>query len=164
MLLKHPLAGPDARVLIEDDVLHRLQAYRQIGRAAREAGGVLLGYRRGEHLHVAAATVPAALDQRSRYGFVRLDPSHQARATRGWKLSGGRLDYLGDWHTHPEADPQPSGLDCLEWRKLCLTVGAGLLFVVVGTEGWWFGVGEGVRLARAVDRLSERGSPQKLET
>lgn len=146
MLLEHPLAGPDARVLIEDDVLRRLRAYRQIGNAAEEAGGVLLGYRRGEHLHVVAATAPAALDRRSRYGFVRSDPLHQARAMRGWRLSGGRLDYLGDWHTHPEVAPQPSSLDRREWRKLCRSLHRCLLFVIVGTEHWWFGVGEGMRL------------------
>ncbi len=56
-------------------------------------------------------------------------------ADRMWRDSGGTVRYLGEWHTHPEAHPAPSGTDRREWLALaarradgrpCLTVIVGL--------------------------------------
>lgn len=35
-----------------------------------------------------------------------------------WRASRGTVRYLGEWHTHPEDYPIPSGLDRSEWRRL----------------------------------------------
>ena len=154
MLREQPFGHrPEARVLIEDDVLQCIFRYRQVSARAIEAGGILLGYRRGEHLHVVEATAPAKGDHRDRYGFTRNDPTHQRRATIAWKRSGGTLDYTGEWHTHPQRQPRPSGLDQAEWRKLCLLKREPMVFVIMGTEAVWVGVGllRQLRIANEVD-------------
>jgi len=35
-----------------------------------------------------------------------------------WRATRGTVRYLGEWHTHPEDHPTPSGLDRSEWRRL----------------------------------------------
>lgn len=152
MLLENPWGGPAAGVLIEDEVLHRVATFRQLKADAPEAGGIFLGYRRGEHIHVVDATVPAPRDIRRRFSFTRQDPTHQTKATQGWQRSDGRLDYLGDWHTHPEPQPSPSSLDLHEWRKLCRSQRDAMLFAILGTRDWWFGAGRGSRVMRAYER------------
>jgi integrative and conjugative element protein (TIGR02256 family) len=134
-------------MLIEERVLRQLQVHRQVDHRATEAGGILIGYRRGDHLHVVAATPPGPRDVRKRSSFERQDPRHQARATKGWRRSGGRLDYLGEWHTHAEAKPQPSQVDFVEWRKLGRV--RPMVFIVVGRDGFWFGVGDAQRVLQA---------------
>lgn len=148
MLVEHPLA-PGSKVLVEEEVLGLVRQFRQLGHVSAEAGGILMGYRRGDHLHVVSATVPGPQDLRERNGFVRRDPLHQARATLGWRRSGGRLDYLGEWHTHAQVLPQPSSLDVDEWRNVCKVTGQPMVFLIVGLEDCWLGVGDGLRLAQA---------------
>jgi integrative and conjugative element protein (TIGR02256 family) len=156
MLLDHPLQ-PGARLLVEERVLRQLRAHRQVDDKTTEAGGILVGYRRGDHLHVVAATPPGPRDVRERYAFERQDPIHQARATKGWRRSGGRQDYLGEWHTHAEALPRPSQIDFVEWRKLGCMRHLPMVFIVVGRDGFWFGVGDAQRVLQA------EGQPHGLE-
>jgi integrative and conjugative element protein (TIGR02256 family) len=154
MLLDHPLRA-NARVLVEDAVLRHIEGYRQRLGSSTEAGGILMGYRRADHLHIVMATKPGPNDRRQRHSFVRLDSTHQAQALTGWRRSGGRMDYLGDWHTHAEANPSPSTIDVAEWEKICRLTGQPLVFFIMGTVGYWLGVGEGTHLARARETLSE---------
>ncbi|MFK0344198.1 Mov34/MPN/PAD-1 family protein [Pseudomonas asiatica] len=119
-------------VLVESNVLDVICAYRQDSQKKHEAGGTLMGYRSGQHLHVLRATVPMPLDRRSRISFERLDPGHQLAVTKAWEESQGRIDYLGDWHTHPQLNPLPSGIDYTEWAKLGSTLDKPLLFMIVG--------------------------------
>lgn len=119
-------------ILVESNVLDVICAYRQDSKTKHEAGGTLMGYRSGQHLHVLRATVPMPLDRSSRVSFERLDPGHQLTVTRAWEDSQGRIDYLGDWHTHPQLNPSPSCIDYNEWRKLGLTLNKPLLFIIVG--------------------------------
>lgn len=123
---------PGLYILVESSVLDVICAYRQDSIKKHEAGGTLMGYRSGQHLHVLYATVPMPLDKRSRISFERLDPGHQRAVTKAWKESRGRVDYLGDWHTHPQLNPSPSGIDYTEWAKLGSNLNKPLLFLIVG--------------------------------
>ena len=83
-----------------------------------EAGGLLLGSVHGSHMLIEQATVPTAWDKRFRYLFERMPFGHEAIALSRWTASQGTIRYLGEWHTHPEDHPQPSGLDRSEWNRL----------------------------------------------
>lgn len=104
-------------VLLSDEALVVLQRYRQTG-AAPEAGGILVGLRRGNHFDVVAASGPQPGDVRRRGFFERNPGGHQEFAYEAWARSGGLADYLGEWHTHSEGSPSPSAIDLREWRKL----------------------------------------------
>jgi integrative and conjugative element protein (TIGR02256 family) len=57
---------------------------------------------------VCVATGPYCRDERGRYHYRSHPPSAQ-RAIRRQAESG--LIYLGEWHTHAESVPRPSGSD-----------------------------------------------------
>jgi integrative and conjugative element protein (TIGR02256 family) len=128
-------------VLIEETVVDRLNGWRQVGTQA-EAGGILIGYRRPPHIHVTACTMPFDQDRRSRFGFLRCDPKHAQVARKYWKETAGHAYYLGDWHTHPVANPTPSFVDHKGWKKLMSSkLGTELLFVIVGGSNWYVQLG-----------------------
>ncbi|WP_205621167.1 Mov34/MPN/PAD-1 family protein, partial [Acidovorax temperans] len=83
-----------------------------------EAGGLLLGSVHGGHLLIEQATVPTPWDKRFRYLFERMRFGHEAIALSRWTATQGIIRYLGEWHTHPEDYPHPSGLDRSEWSRL----------------------------------------------
>lgn len=104
-------------VYFSPQVLDVFNQYIQ-GENDPEAGGILLGHVRGVHLEILEATVPTPKDHRLKYFFERLLHGHQGIAERRWRDTNGLVRYLGEWHTHPEDRPTPSGLDISEWRKL----------------------------------------------
>ena len=54
------------------------------------------------------ATGPRKQDRRRRLGFWP-DRASEQREIHAYHSQG--LDYLGDWHTHPEEEPSPSPKD-----------------------------------------------------
>lgn len=162
MMWQNP-SNPVGKILIEASTLNQMDQFRQCHRAAPEAGGVLLGFRRDIHLHVIAQTTPQPADHRSRFHFDRLDGRHQRVALQYWQSSGMKIDYLGEWHTHPEEFPQPSPLDYAEWRKICVPRAYPMLFAILGWSGnLWVGVGKGSVITQSVEVPGHReGALQK---
>ncbi|MBK6973127.1 MAG: Mov34/MPN/PAD-1 family protein [Sterolibacteriaceae bacterium] len=141
MLKPLPFRPSGAMLLVEPQVLERLSAFRQMETSAPEAGGILMGYRRGPHTHVTEATVPTSRDAQRRFGFFRHATHHQRVALRRWKESGETMDYVGEWHTHPEDDPSPSGVDFRHWREIAQASTRPMVFLIVGRSSNWCGVG-----------------------
>jgi len=105
-------------VVFEPDVLAVFWKFRQRFIWHPESGGILLGRRRGRHLEVLMATEPSTHDKRSTYLFVREAEGHAELAQEAWLKGERQVDYLGEWHSHPQAFPVPSGIDRTEWHKL----------------------------------------------
>lgn len=140
IVLRRP--DDDGFVLIEARVLQVLAGYRQLHQGAPESGGILLGYRRGSHLHVTEATAPLVPDHASRTSFFRSAGPHQQAALARWRESGRTVDYLGEWHTHPEHSPTPSTIDTGGWQRICSKRKKPMLFVIAGTQDrLWIGLG-----------------------
>ncbi len=116
-----------------DEVLRRFAAYRQTRLWNREAGGLLFARIVGSDIQIEEATGPRRTDRRSRYSYQGDRRAEQReineRHTRG-------LDYIGDWHTHPERRPSPSRDDD---RAMTTRVREsqhqlrGFVFAIVGT-------------------------------
>lgn len=154
MLRALPFGPSGAKLLIEAALLERLAPFRQVAWSAPEAGGILLGYRRGPHTHVTEATTPSQSDVRRRFGFFRHAAHHQRVALRRWKETGQTLDYVGEWHTHPEDDPKPSGIDQRHWLEITAASARPMVFVIVGRTSNWLGVGLRDRLAEVDSALA----------
>lgn len=106
---------------------------------------MILGYQGDDALEAYAtiASAPTAFDEQSRFRVFR-SSAHNAFAVSAYEASGGREDYLGLWHTHPESDPSPSSQDLRDWRRALKRGsfnGAGLFFLIVGCQKirCWFG-------------------------
>lgn len=113
-------ATNDKRILLHFSTatLETFRLHVQASDADCEAGGLLLGSVHGGHMLIKQATVPTAWDRRFRYLFERMPFGHEAIALSRWTTSQGTVRYLGEWHTHPEDYPHPSGLDRSEWNHL----------------------------------------------
>lgn len=81
-----------------------------------ESGGVLLGTRHARlpKYEVVDLTFPGKLDKRGRFHFLRSKRAANKAIKRSWSQSGGKVNYIGEWHTHDEPLPRPSRAD----RKL----------------------------------------------
>lgn len=130
-------ADDPCRILVPATIAKELDQFRQGELLQHEAGGVLLGLRRGPHIEVVNITTPMVGDFRSRTTFLRRDPGHFEFAQRLWRESNGTIGYVGEWHTHPESWPVPSCVDNAEWRKVLRLEQRLTIFVIVGTDNWF---------------------------
>lgn len=131
----------ETHILVEAAPLILMDRFRQCSLDKPESGGILLGYRRGDHLHVTLATPPQADDFGWRYFFKRSARHHQEIALRQWYNSDKKMDYLGEWHTHPQSVPIPSSLDFSEWQKISNRRPVPMVFIIAGWDGnIWLGL------------------------
>jgi integrative and conjugative element protein (TIGR02256 family) len=134
------LRAPFCLIEISGNVFAELQSWRQLAAKQTEAGGVLLGARRGPHFEIVALTTPQRLDTRSRFSFIRTGKAHQRLARQEWRRSARRHGYLGEWHTHPEPAPTPSFVDRAGWQNVYRQALQPLVHVIVSTVdvGLWY--------------------------
>jgi integrative and conjugative element protein (TIGR02256 family) len=134
------MTRPPVGLLVDRSVLDITGAKARAEGFNREVGGVLIGYRRGSYLHVSGASVPQVRDHSSRFRFHRLPDGHQAFVDAAWRRSKGHEAYLGEWHSHPENLPTPSGVDRASWATTLARHGRPLVFLIVGRTGLWLSV------------------------
>lgn len=134
-------------------VLDRMIQFIQHVPEKHEAGGVMLGrfIVGSDDVVVDKITVPMIGDKRSRFRFFRSRNPHQTVIGQEWEASGGTCNYLGEWHTHPEPNPEPSFVDLAGWKKKLAfdQFDSGCLyFVIVGTErvNAWQGYRKSLRI------------------
>ena len=63
-------------------------------------------------------STPLPSDKRGRFFFFRGKKEAQKLIDEVWANTGAARIYLGEWHTHPEDDPTPSGEDLHNWRRI----------------------------------------------
>lgn len=118
-------------------------------RAPFETGGVLLGYwGRGPREPVVTQALgpgPGAIHEKFR--FVPDYTYHVNEIARLFESSDGDLEYLGDWHTHPEGSGQMSRKDRKALKNIATDPGARasrpLMLILSGGPDWratvWLG-------------------------
>ncbi|MFN4235885.1 MAG: Mov34/MPN/PAD-1 family protein [Vogesella sp.] len=125
-------------LVIMPSAVNRLLDYRQIDSSSTEAAGVLIGERRGVHLVIHEISEPGKGDIRSRCFVDRRGEHHQAAIDEAFVRSSGKLQYLGEWHTHPEDRPSPSPKDLGTWRRH-LVAQEQMALVIIGCCQIWAG-------------------------
>ena len=129
---------PRQRLIIVEHALKQMQAFAQRRFWDSEAGGVLLGRHLldSHDVVVDEVSTPQSSDRRSRFAFFR-SSKHEQVARRRWLQENSTSAYLGLWHTHPERDPMPSGVDRRDWAQAIsgdTYEGDRLFFPIVGTD------------------------------
>lgn len=127
-------------VIFDKAVFYGISSFVQSRGFRREQGGLLLGQRKKETLHITGCTFPGRLDGRSRFRFVRRDPKHQTIAYRKWLDTGRTTDWVGEWHTHPENYPSPSNTDCSTWQNQCKKQMNAMTYLILGMSDNWLGL------------------------
>lgn len=131
-------AQDESLVVISTEVANTLLSYRQISNSSHESAGVLIGERRDVHIVIKNLSEPSRWDIRSRFKVDRVSKHHQKVVDNAFKNSNGTLQYLGEWHTHPEDVPKPSMTDYSSWHKN-LKSSDPLILIIAGRTDFWVG-------------------------
>lgn len=139
--LDHLYMRDTHRLVVRATAVAELERWRQTNRRM-EAGGLLLGKLHADWDEITHATQPQRGDQRGPRHFVRSRSNAQPVVDAAWLQSGGRVQYLGEWHTHAESAAQPSSTDVSTIRQML--IGADMevkhiYLIVIGTIVWWVG-------------------------
>ncbi|MFB9047280.1 Mov34/MPN/PAD-1 family protein [Sphingobium indicum] len=102
-----------------------------------ETGGVLLGWRDGSDRIVTGLVGPGPKALHGRYTFLPDHPWQIARIREAFDASEGDLDYLGDWHTHPDGVAQMSEMDCKTLSRIERRVKSPLMMIAAGSAKDW---------------------------
>lgn len=104
---------------IDKEAFQLIGSYKQVKKSDLEAGGIIMGrfIRNSKNIIIDKVTEPAKEDKRSRHSFKRISIEHQIILEDEWVKSDGTCNYLGEWHTHPENNPSPSGVDLKDWKR-----------------------------------------------
>jgi integrative and conjugative element protein (TIGR02256 family) len=123
-------------ISIDSNIIKLVFANRQVALTATESGGMLLGsiFTTGHEMVLRDYTIPLEGDVQSRCRFIRKKESHNRLLHHKWKESNKTLMYMGEWHTHPEKNPQHSLKDLKNWRKLLheSNTFSNFLFFIIG--------------------------------
>ncbi len=82
-----------------------------------ETGGILVGYYNRSHDCAIVTDCSASPEdsQQGKYSFFRGIKGLQTWLNKLWHL-GHRQYYLGEWHFHPSASPNPSDIDITQLK------------------------------------------------
>ncbi len=134
-------------LVLDDALLARMAALRA-GRLPNETGGVLIGaYDIGRRVLYAVDTVPSPPDSKEWPTlYIRGCEGLAARVEEIGRATGGQLEYVGEWHSHPDGCPcEPSADDLVVFAWLAdkmADAGLPTLMAIAGTNGetgWFIG-------------------------
>lgn len=107
--------------------------------AAPETGGALAGFLRQDDVWVLSHPMrPSPRNRAGRTWLKRHRGDAQKFVEEVYTETSGLVNYLGEWHTHPEPTPSPSKDDRKMFRDLLRTSRLEIRFllgVIVGTSG-----------------------------
>ncbi|WP_367184749.1 Mov34/MPN/PAD-1 family protein [Sphingopyxis sp.] len=128
------------RILVPNSILEDIKQRARNPRVRCESGGLLLGFRKADAIQVTRLTYPSRWDKATPLLFMRSALGHRMTALRAWKASGGTVDWVGEWHTHPFASSNPSSVDLRSWRKLAKHSRRPMAFMIAGGSDLFAGV------------------------
>jgi integrative and conjugative element protein (TIGR02256 family) len=102
-----------------------------------ETGGVLLGWRDGHHRIVAGLIGPGPTALHGRRGFFPDHAWQKSEISKAFAGSSGDLDYLGDWHTHPDGIAAMSAVDRQTLARIARRVSRPLMVISAGRPTSW---------------------------
>ena len=127
---------------IDKTVIQTLSKFEQCD-GQNESGGVLLGYIARNELKILDSTQPNVFDIHRRYNFIRNIFGHQFLINNKYNSSNGKINYIGEWHTHSEINPKPSKTDIKTLIKIrkYKNVKFPVIMIIVGQKNtYWIGI------------------------
>lgn len=132
--MRYPVGTSGQTLVLTDSVLAHFDRHRQRKWLQSEAGGQLFARIERAEIRVEEATGPRRTDRRTRmtYHADRAEEQHEidTRYPQG-------LHYVGDWHTHPTAHPEPSLRDLTTISETVCRSSHSLnafVLIIVGTD------------------------------
>ncbi len=129
---------PSCEVIILRSALEFLKRFRQ-GRFQNERGGALAGpYPHLGRVIISHVMMPSPKSKAGRSWFLPNQAETQEWVEETFHLTGGSINFLGEWHSHPAPNATPSPADHFRLQDLLRTGKQDIDFlvgVVVGTNG-----------------------------
>ncbi len=97
----------EQKIVLTRSVLDVFFVYRQLG-SAPEAGGLLFAEFDFPIIRIVEASPPLSIDEQRRTLFV---PNRAAQRQLIKQRFKDGLHFVGEWHSHSQDKPQPSGVD-----------------------------------------------------
>lgn len=145
--------SPFGRIVFHREVLEVFEKNKQTGYFTPETGGQLFALLKDGQVDIVRATEAGKRSKRSRFFFRPNRDDEQAEIRDAF---AGDFHFIGDWHTHPEKKPTPSGTDLAKSTEIFTRSTHELnafCLVVVGTapfpNGLWCGMVSVAGVARA---------------
>ena len=108
------------RIFWDAELERKLKEYRN-AKLPNETGGVLIGsYDMARRIiYVVDGTEAPPDSQECPHGFLRGSEGVQEAVEKIREATNGRLDYIGEWHSHPTRNTEPSNRDrnVIKWVK-----------------------------------------------
>ncbi len=114
MLYDNPSRGS---ILFTPNTIRMFERSIQTTSVQPESGGYLFGQMFGDQLVIKVATPLGPVDVREPRFIKRIKHRGQLLVNRIWSASNGKIILTGEWHTHFEAEPNPSIVDYDESNK-----------------------------------------------
>ena len=118
--------------------------------------GVLTGSQIDEKTFRISKVSPPCVAHNSRCGCERDAVKANAFISLDYEESEHTRVYVGEWHTHPEKNPLPSGTDCnsiisnFVTSQICVSF---LLMIIVGTESIYYSIYNGSEFVTIVPQI-----------
>lgn len=126
---------------VQGAIVRLAQAYFPL-----EVGGLLLGWRDDRERIVTGLVGPGPGALHGRNAFVPDHAWQVAQLHQAFSASGGDLDYLGDWHSHPAGAAQLSPVDRTTLARIARRVPDPIMVIAAGAgHGWTLGSWSGKR-------------------
>lgn len=124
----------DIYLTINEEVISKLNSYKQSHRDLPESGGLLIGRTNiNGNTKIIDITNPQQNDIQKRCFFVRRDFQHKKLL---FEANEKCLYFKGNWHTHPQSIPSPSWIDLITWKNTLKKSKTGgslyAFFIIVG--------------------------------
>lgn len=139
--LSYRIEGVRNQLIFEEQVLAHFRKFVQRRLCQPESGGQLFGTFEDDTIRIRNATGPYKEDTRRRQRFTPDRKREQNDIDLHFDLG---LQFIGNWHTHPEQIPTPSSTDLSNTRERFLRSDHQLLaftMVIVGTSVFPRGLG-----------------------
>ena len=149
-----PLNNLDFRFEIKEVVLETLRGYAQ--HEGNEMCGVLTGSQIDEKTFRISKVSPPCVAHNSRCGCVRDAVKANEFISLDYAESEHTRVYVGEWHTHPEKNPSPSGTDYnsiisnFVTSEICVSF---LLMIIVGTKSIYYSIYNGSEFVTIVPQI-----------
>jgi integrative and conjugative element protein (TIGR02256 family) len=103
----YKIPNSEQYIKISDKVINKLNKYKQLNNQS-ENGGILFAEFKLPEIYISDISSPYHKDTRETFLFVP-NKKHQKKVIKTKYMKG--LHFVGEWHTHPQKQPNPSQLD-----------------------------------------------------
>jgi len=140
-------------ICLSPEVLQHFHKHRQGSGKTTEVGGQLFAEFLDDRVRIVRATGPNTTDKR---GWAWFNPDRRRQNAEIRRLFERGLHFVGDWHTHPEPQPNPSSLDLASMQD-CFNKSRhqlkAFVMVIVGQASFPVGLWVGLHGLSAWERL-----------